>query len=106
MDKQKQIEEIKNDVDNYGALFVSDTRLIAKAVFELGYRKIPENSFNTLHEKQLEKESKKTATITEQGQADWLDGYKVGFRDGVVALRTQTVEKIDEICKELTEDKV
>ncbi len=36
-------------------------------------------------------------------QADWLDGYKVGFRDGVVALRTQIVNKIDEICKEILE---
>lgn len=40
--------------------------------------------------------------ITEQGQADWLDGYKVGFRDGVVAVQTQ----LNEICKEITGGKV
>lgn len=39
--------------------------------------------------------------ITEQGQADWLDGYKVGFRDGVIAVQT----RLNDICKELTEGK-
>lgn len=39
--------------------------------------------------------------ITEQGQVDWLDGYKVGFRDGVIAVQTQVKEKIDEIANEL-----
>ena len=50
------------------------------------------------------KQSAKNAqsyTITEQGQADWLDGYKVGFRDGVIAMQTQAKEKIDEIVNEL-----
>lgn len=37
--------------------------------------------------------------ITEQGQVDWMDGYKVGFRDGVIAVQT----KLNEICKGLTE---
>lgn len=44
-------------------------------------------------------------TITESEQNSWLDGYKVGFRDGVTALRIQAVEKIDEICKEISEGK-
>lgn len=42
--------------------------------------------------------------ITEQGQADWLDGYKVGYRDGVNAVALQAKEKLDEICKELVDE--
>lgn len=42
--KKKEIEEMKNDLDNYGVFFVSDTYLIAKAVIKSGYRKIPENA--------------------------------------------------------------
>lgn len=41
--------------------------------------------------------------ISEQGQSDWLDGYKVGFRDGVIAVQKRAKEKIDEIGKELTD---
>ena len=40
--------------------------------------------------------------ITEKGQADWLDGYKVGFRDGVIAAQTQ----FNEICEEIIGEKV
>lgn len=41
-------------------------------------------------------------TITEKGQIDWLDGYKVGFMDGVVAVQTQ----LNQICKEIKEGKL
>lgn len=52
---------------------------------------------------------------------DWIEGYKLGFKEGVIALKTQLKEKckmdnplglniflinettIDEICKEITE---
>lgn len=77
---------------------------------------------------------KQSYQITEQGQADWLDGYKLGFKEGVVAVQTQLKEvnlefqlvgnkysqadikaavngfykafmqKLDEICKELVDE--
>ena len=48
---------------------------------------------------------------------DWIEGYKLGFKDGVVAVQTQLKarfnpyyteglnEAIDEICKELVDEK-
>lgn len=41
--------------------------------------------------------------ITEKGQADWLDGYKVGFSDGVIAMQVQLKDKLHEIENELLE---
>lgn len=41
--------------------------------------------------------------ITEKGQVDWLDGYGVGFRDGVIAMQVQLKEKIDELVKQFLE---
>ena len=50
---------------------------------------------------------------------DWIEGYKLGFKEGVIALKTQLKEKIadfdelrcikvfnllDEICEELEGD--
>ena len=47
MDKQKQIEEMASDMD-YGCvkrdLYPDDAKEIAKALYLLGYRKIPENA--------------------------------------------------------------
>ena len=127
MDKQKFVDILSSQLYGFSIDTIEDCVYVAEILYNAGYRKITDavvltkekrndleykayargvNSFNTLHEKQLSKARKETATITERGQADWLDGYKVGFKDGVVALRTQFKVKIDEICKELTEGKV
>ena len=37
--------------------------------------------------------------ITEKAQADWLEGYKVGFRDGAIKVKKQFQDKVEEINK-------
>ena len=120
--KQKQIEEMARDMD-YGCvkrdLYPDDAKEIAKALYLLGYRKIPENavvmtredlneleykayargvnSFNTLHEKQLEKTRKGTAE-------KFADRVKMAFYYEFDELIPSIMaDKIDEICKEITE---
>lgn len=111
MDKQKQIEEmIDVQKNNCASKVIGDcvdaecNACTALAFYNAGYRKIPEG-------------------------VDWLDGYKLGFKEGVQALKIQVeqaicdntypsfdkkgkpvniwnavvgFDKIDEICKELT----
>lgn len=102
MDKQKKIEEMAKVIDGdcgecYTCKYfeykgINCTYLLsAEYLYNAGYRKIQANEV--------------IRKIDESEQSDWLDGYKVGFKEGVIALRTQFKLKIDEICKEITEDK-
>ena len=93
----KQIEELEKDIavrmamakGIAGSMNNGVEGWLANYLIDLGWRKINANEV--------------VRTIDEQGMADWLDGYKVGYRDGVQALQLQSKEKIDEIVKELVE---
>lgn len=41
------------------------------------------------------------AMITESDQQHWLDGYKVGYKDGVIAVGVQTKQALEKIKTEL-----
>ena len=42
--------------------------------------------------------------ITEKGQVDWVDGYKVGYKDGAIAVMTRVRDNLGEIIKELLDE--
>ena len=126
MDKKKQIEEMARIIafdlcpnrhvhakwgeesqcysDNNFAECTKIKNVVDK-LYNAGYRKIPENEV--------------VRQIEESEMEDWLDGYKKGFKEGVQAVQIQareqanytvvntrcvSVDRIDEICKELTEE--
>ena len=89
--KQKQIEEIANDLAKSNAFFDCSEHSIAEYLYNAGYRKIPENAVVLMDEKELE-------------QFKWskmLD--KMGFFKFADNLRKETAEKFAERLKNLEE---
>ena len=99
MDKQKQIEEMAKLLFRYQEDTMVECEYVAKVFCNEGYRKIQDDEIVITKD---EYESLRyQAMITESDQQHWLDGYKVGYRDGVVSVQTKAKKKIDEISKEL-----
>ena len=99
MDKQKQnlIDELMKDIavrmdmakGVAGSMNKGVEGWLSEYLIDRGWKKVKANEV--------------VRQIDESQMADWMDGYKVGFRDGVIAMQIQAKNKIDEICKELTE---
>ena len=118
MDNQL-VEEITKVIDNvqtYGTKCYPDkyepfdSRIenddIAYELISAGYRKIQDNELViTKDEYESLKKGVHTvsyqAMITESDQQHWLNGYKVGYRDGVVAVGVQTKQALEKIKTEL-----
>lgn len=115
MDKQKQIEEMagcKDCYDNLGHCPSQDDKEICPCYknavknYKQGCRKIQDNEIViTKEEYESLKKGVKTvsyqAMITESDQQHWLNGYKVGYRDGVIAVGVQTKQALEKIKTEL-----
>lgn len=109
MDKQKQIEEMAKVLDGdcgecytckyFESRGINCTYLLgAEYLYNAGYRKIQDNEIVITKD---EYESLKKGVHTVSDQQHWLNGYKVGYRDGVVAVGVQTKQALEKIKTEL-----
>ena len=99
MDKQKQIEEMAKLLFRYPEDTMVECEYVAKVFCNEGYRKIQDDEIVITKD---EYESLRyQAMITESDQQHWLDGYKVGYRDGVIAVGIQTKQALEKIKTEL-----
>lgn len=79
---------------------------VAKAAVDAGLQKVQDNEIViTKDEYETLKKGVHTvsyqAMITESDQQLWLDGYKVGYKDGVIAVGVQTKQALEKIETEL-----
>lgn len=94
MNKMDRFKELSNDIiktlstvydDNKVLESFSDIMFLANALIEKGYFKVQENPIG----------------LTEKEQGAWVAGYKVGFKDGVVASGVQAKQALEKIKTEL-----
>ena len=105
MDKQKQIEEMANDlkkikfdlkgcfVPQYVGVYEDIT---AKELHDLGYRKIPKNAVVLTREEYDKLQSLKD---------DYTKGYEAGVDEGWDNARKETAEKFKKLLKALVADR-
>jgi hypothetical protein len=108
MDKQmiEEKKEIAKELDKVSPNAKFTNGWIAEKLYNAGYRKIKDNEIViTKEEYESLKKGVHTvsyqAMITESDQQHWLNGYKVGYRDGVVAVGIQTKQALEKIKTEL-----
>ena len=113
--KKQMIEKIAKDIDvncfdcrncEYREEPHCTDLLSAKNLYNAGYRKIQDNEI-VLTKEEYESLKKGVKTVSYQAMIDasdqqhWLNGYKVGYRDGVIAVNVQTKQALEKIKTEL-----
>lgn len=93
MDKQNQIEEMANELC---WLREDEYREIANLLYEVGYRKIPENAVVLTREEYDKLQSLKD---------DYTKGYEAGVDEGWDNARKETAEKFKKLLKALVADR-